>query len=232
MQTQARLVSKPIIIPRPTQPPMPFNGSVATAKSDRSPDQYCTNYATCIVKSSCKKVSARKTKHGRYDLDPSRRHCHGLCPPFVVVPVPLRHRPILVPTRTSVSSDARPFTTKSSSHSTTPFSNNTTIVDPPVTLTSASSANHADQDRKLTKRKIPQFLTTRDLVALVHRRVDAPHHHRTDADRHDASKLCTRNRNNLACVLPVHIQGTPNRLRLFTMPSGSASTDAETRHAH
>ena len=40
-------------------------------------------------------------------------------------------RPMPIPTRTNVSKHARPLINRSSSHSTAPFSNSTTIVDPP-----------------------------------------------------------------------------------------------------
>ena len=52
----------------------------------------------------------------------------------LLLPLPfkggLRARPIPMPTRTNVSREARPLINKSSSTSTTPFSNRQTIVDP------------------------------------------------------------------------------------------------------
>ena len=47
------------------------------------------------------------------------------------LPLCRRARPIPMPTRTRVSRDARPLIRRSSSHSTTPFSKRTTMVDPP-----------------------------------------------------------------------------------------------------
>lgn len=60
------------------------------------------------------------------------------------------------------------------------------------------------------------------MLPLIHRRLNAPHHHRTDTDRHDASELRTVNRHDPARVLPIHVQGTANRLRLSTIPSVNA----------
>ena len=44
-------------------------------------------------------------------------------------------RPMPMPTRTSVSSEARPLMSRSSSHSTTPFSKRVTMVEPPENST-------------------------------------------------------------------------------------------------
>lgn len=85
------------------------------------------------------------------------------------------------------------------------------------------------RDMSPTKREIPQFLPTHHVLSFVYRRLDAPHHHRTDADRHDASKLRTLNRYNLARVLPIHVQGTANCLRLTTISSAN-TTDNRCRN--
>ena len=47
------------------------------------------------------------------------------------LPGPVVRRPMPIPTRTSVSREARPLMRRSSSHSTLPFSKSMTMVDPP-----------------------------------------------------------------------------------------------------
>lgn len=86
-----------------------------------------------------------------------------------------------------------------------------------------------DKIKQPTKREIPQFLATRDVLPLMHCRLDAPHHHRTDTDDHDAPKLRTLDRHDPAHVFPIHVQGTANCLRLSTTPSVNTATNTNNR---
>ena len=122
-------------------------------------------------------------------------------------------RPSPIPTRTRVSRQAPLLISKSSSHSTVPFSNRTTIVEPPVERTNVSRVRHT-YITALTERKVSELVTSFDLGALFHRCVDAPNHHRADADAHDTPKLRAINGNDLANVLAVNVERGPDSLWL------------------
>lgn len=129
-----------------------------------------------------------------------------------------RLRPIPIPTRTSVSRHARLLMRRSSSHSTTPFSNKTTMVEPPKRTRSAKSAMPLQQSQttRFTKSKVSKLLPSLHLVAIVNRRHDTSNHHRSDADSHDTTKLRTVNRHDLSYVLAVDVERSTYCLGLET----------------
>jgi hypothetical protein len=132
-----------------------------------------------------------------------------------------RRRPIPIPTRTSVSSDALPLINKSSSHSTTFFSNRHTIVEPPTqhreeAFNKGFVVSTSRKERIRTECKVTKLLSALDKVALRHCRLDTTDHHSANTHRHDSSKLRTINRHNLACVFAINVQCRPDRLWLYT----------------
>lgn len=122
-----------------------------------------------------------------------------------------------IPTRTSVSRDARPLITRSSSHCTMPFSNKTTIVEPPVTH--IERRKHArrstNKPRTRTKCKVPQFVPSRYRLSLLHDRPNTPYHHRTHTHCHNQPKLGTVYGYNFPSIFSVYVERTSDSLRLY-----------------
>lgn len=65
-----------------------------------------------------------------------------------------------------------------------------------------------------TKGKVPEFFPTLDLLTLINGCEDAADHHCADADGHDTTKAGAVDRNDLAHILAVNVQGGPDGLRL------------------
>jgi hypothetical protein len=57
-----------------------------------------------------------------------------------------------------------------------------------------------------TKGKVSKFLATSDIIPLVHSEVDAPYHHRTNADIEYPTKGRTVNGDDLADILAIDIE--------------------------
>ena len=76
------------------------------------------------------------------------------------------------------------------------------------------SETEGANEKTRTERKIAELVPSLHLLALLHRRVDAPDHHRADAHAHHPPKLRAIDRHDLAHVLPVHVQRGADRLRL------------------
>jgi hypothetical protein len=116
-----------------------------------------------------------------------------------------------MPTLTRVSRDARPLISRSSSQSTTPFSNRVTIVDPP-----SQDSEEFKKERYIghTESKVSEFLASFDRIALIERCMDTPNHHSADAHGHDSSKLRTVNWNDLPYIFTINVKRGANGLRL------------------
>lgn len=122
-----------------------------------------------------------------------------------------------IPTRTSVSRDARPLIRRSSSHCTVPFSNRTTIVEPPVTHIERHEhvRRSTDKPRTRTKCKIPQLVTPHYRLSLFHDCPNTPYHHRTHTHCHNPPKLGTVYGDDFPCILSVYVERTSDSLRLY-----------------
>ena len=119
--------------------------------------------------------------------------------------------PTPIPTRTKVSREARPLMRRSSSHSTIPFSNSKTIVEPPrKSISALLDGNKCD----LTKGEISKFLATLDLLTLFHSCLNTSNHHGTYTHSHDTPKYRTIYGNDLANILTIHIECCTDSLRL------------------
>ena len=130
-------------------------------------------------------------------------------------PRPVDRRPTPIPTRTSVSSDARPLMSKSSSHSTTPFSKRTTMVEPPAKRTHTNQQMPSFwQHFRLTEREVPKLLATFDLFSFGDSCLDTADHHRANTNGHDTAELRTVNRNDLSNVFTIDIKSCPDSLWL------------------
>jgi hypothetical protein len=68
-----------------------------------------------------------------------------------------------------------------------------------------------------TKGKVPELLTSFDLLAFFNSGFDTTHHHSTDTYGHNAPKSRTVDRNDLASVFAIDIEGRANGLGLRVM---------------
>ena len=66
-----------------------------------------------------------------------------------------------------------------------------------------------------TEGEVSKLIPSLDVVALLHRGVYAPNHHRTDTHAHDAAKLRAVDRHDLTDILAVYIQRRSDSLRLI-----------------
>ena len=134
-----------------------------------------------------------------------------------------RLRPVPIPTRTSVSSEERPLTKRSSSHSTTPFSTSKTIVDPPEHKVSRAkdwifgSGVH-------TECKVSKLLSALDVLPFFNFSMDAANHHSTDAYGHDAAKDRAVNGDDLADIFPIDVKSRVDGLGLQSNALDKAKT--------
>ena len=102
---------------------------------------------------------------------------------------------------------------RSSSHSTTPFSNSKTIVDPPEHKVSRTrdwvfgSGVH-------TECKVSKLLSALDVLLFFDRSMDAANHHSTDTYGHDAPKGRAVNGDDLADVFSIDVESCADGLGL------------------
>jgi hypothetical protein len=137
---------------------------------------------------------------------------YAMCSCFLLLDIHYVRRPMPIPTRTRVSRDALPLIMRSSSHSTTPFSNKRTIVEPPKSM--VSNMLFALKQNARTKREVPKLFAPLDLVTLLLGREDRSDHHGTDADCHDSAEDWAVERHNFPCVFAVYVKRGTDGLRL------------------
>lgn len=118
-----------------------------------------------------------------------------------------------IPTRTSVSRQALPLITRSSSHSTVLGSKTTTIVEPPGRELRFGSRNWK-VIISLTESKVAEFVTSLDFLSLHNGGLDTTNHHSSDTDTHHSAELRAVDGNNLSSVLTIDIQRSSNSLWL------------------
>ena len=70
------------------------------------------------------------------------------------------------------------------------------------------------KNKKRTKSKVTELLSSLHVLALLDCGLYAANHHSADTDRHHLLKLGAVDRDNLPRVLAVHVQGCTNSLRL------------------
>jgi len=78
-------------------------------------------------------------------------------------------------------------------------------VEPPIYGTRVLARRRQDSLGR-TKGKVAHFLATSDSVSLINSEIDAPHHHRTDANVEYAAKDRTVNGQDLADILAIDIK--------------------------